>query len=41
MDQKRHHRSTLARRAAVLVLLGADFAQHHRIDDFQMRRVGG
>jgi hypothetical protein len=30
------HDSSLA-----LVLLGARLAQHHRIDDFEMRRVGG
>ena len=30
-----------SRRRAVLVLLGARLAEHHRIDDLQMRRIGG
>ena len=25
----------------MLILLGAHLAEHHRIDDFQMRRIGG
>ena len=30
-----------SRRRAELILLGAHLAEHHRIDDFQMRRIGG
>ena len=39
MHQERHHRNALVRRIAVLVLLGADLAEHDGIDDLQMRRV--
>ena len=41
MDQQRQHHGALFRRRAVLVLLGAHLAEHHRIDDLEMRRVGG
>ena len=41
VDEQRQHRRALARLAAVLVLLGAHLAQHHRIDDLQVRGVGG
>ena len=48
MDQERQHPGTLFERndiaaqlVGVLVLLGARLAEHHRVDDFQMRRVGG
>src|ERR1700730_7135545 len=41
MHQQRQYRDALVRRIAMLVLLGAYLAKHHRIDDFQMRRVGG
>ena len=41
MDQQRHHHGAVVRRRAVLVLLGAHLAEHHRIDDLEMRRVGG
>ena len=41
VDQQRQHRRALARLAAVLVLLGAHLAEHHGIDDLEMRRVGG
>ena len=30
-----------SRRGAVLILLGAHLAEHHRIDDLEMRRIGG
>ena len=40
-DQQRHHHGAVFARRAVLVLLGAHLAEHHRIDDLQMRRVGG
>ena len=39
MDQKRQHRDALP--VATLVLLGARLAEHHRIDDLEMGRVGG
>ena len=39
MHQERQHRNAHVRRIAMLVLLGADLAHHHGIDDFQMRRV--
>ena len=41
VHQQRHHHGALFRRRAVLVLLGAHLAERHRIDDLQMRRVGG
>ncbi|OIQ70238.1 hypothetical protein GALL_481510 [mine drainage metagenome] len=41
VHQERQHRNALVGRIAVLVLLGAHLAEHNRIDDFQMRRVGG
>ena len=41
MDQERHHHGAVVGRGAELVLLGAHLAEHHRIDDFQMRRIGG
>ena len=41
MHQQRQHRNAHVRRIAMLVLLGAHLAEHHRIDDLQMRRVGG
>ena len=41
MHQHRQHRNAHVRRIAVLVLLGAHLAEHHGIDDFEMRRVGG
>jgi hypothetical protein len=40
VDQQRHHHGAVLRRRAMLVLLGAHLAEHHRIDDLQMRRVG-
>ena len=47
MQQQRHHLSPLGQRDDVafedlrhLVLLGAGLAHDHRIDDFEMRRVG-
>ncbi len=48
VDQERQHPGALFERhdvaaplVGMLVLLGARLAEHHRIDDFQMRRVGG
>ena len=41
VHQQRQHRDALVRRIAMLILLGADLAEHHGIDDLQMRRVGG
>ena len=41
VDEQRHHRRAVVGRAAVLVLLGAHLAEHHRIDDLEMRGVGG
>ena len=41
VDQQRHHHGAVFRRGAELILLGAHLAEHHRIDDFQMRRIGG
>ncbi len=35
------HVHQLAARGDVLILLGAGLAQHHRIDDLEVRRVGG
>ncbi len=39
MDQQRQNGGALL--VAALVLLGARLAQHHGIDDLQVRRVGG
>ena len=41
VHQQRQHHCAVVRRCAVLVLLGARLAERHRIDDFQMRRIGG
>jgi hypothetical protein len=41
VDEERHHRHAVVRGAAVLVLLGAHLAQHHGIDDLEMRGVRG
>jgi hypothetical protein len=41
MNEQRHHHGAVFRRGAELILLGAHLAEHHRIDDFQMRRIGG
>ena len=48
VDQKRHDARPLVERhdigvavVGVLVLLGARLAEHHRVDDLEMRRVGG
>ena len=41
VDQQRHHHGAVFRRGAELILLGAHLAEHHRIDDFEMRRIGG
>ena len=41
VNEKRHHHGAVFRRGAELILLGAHFAEHHRIDDFEMRRIGG
>ena len=41
VDEERHDGGAVVRRAAVLVLLGAHLAEHHRIDDLEVRRVGG
>ncbi len=48
VDEQRQHPGALLERHDVgvrpvrpLVLLGARLAEHHRIDDFQMRRIGG
>ena len=40
VDQQRQHRGALDV-IVVLLLLGADLSQHHRIDDFEMRGIGG
>ena len=40
-NQQRHHHGAVFAGRAVLVLLGARLAEHHRIDDLQMRRIGG
>ena len=40
MDQQRQHAGA-GIDVAQLPLLGARLAQHHRIDDFQVRRIGG
>ena len=41
VHQQRQHHGAVFRRRVVLVLLGARLAERHRIDDFQMRRIGG
>ena len=41
VNEQRHHHGAVFRRGAELILLGAHLAEHHRIDDFQMRRIGG
>ena len=41
VDQQRHHHGAIVRRGAELVLLGAHLAEHHRIDDLEMRGIGG
>ena len=41
VNKQRHDRRAFARFAAVLILFGADLAEHDRIDDFEMRWVGG
>ena len=40
-DQERHHHGAVLGRGAALVLLGAHLAEHHRIDDLEMRGIGG
>ncbi len=40
-NQQRHHHGAVFAGRAVLVLLGAHLAEHHRIDDLEMRRVRG
>ncbi len=39
MDEQRQHRCTLARLAAMLILLRAHLAQHDGIDDLEVRGV--
>ena len=41
MDQQRQHGRALVGVSVMLVLLGAHLAEHHRVDDLEMRRVGG
>ena len=41
VHQQRQHHGAFVGRGAVLVLLGAHLAERHRIDDLQMRRIGG
>ncbi len=41
VHQQRHHHGAFIGLGAVLVLLGAHFAERHRIDDLEMRRIGG
>ncbi|MBA7468558.1 hypothetical protein ES707_03809 [subsurface metagenome] len=41
MHQQRHHGDAHVGRIAVLILLGADLAEHHGVDDFEMRGVRG
>ena len=40
-NEQRHHHRAVFPGGAELILLGAHLAQHHRIDDFEMRRIGG
>ena len=41
VHQQRQNGGALVRRIAVLILLGARLAEHHRIDDLEMRRIRG
>ena len=41
MDQERHHRDALVGRAIVLILLRPNLAQHHGVDDLEVRGIGG
>ena len=41
MNEQRHHHGAVFRRGAEMVLLGAYLAEHDRIDDLEMRRIGG
>ena len=41
MDEQRQHGAAFLRVAAILVLLGADLPEHHRIDDLEMRGICG
>ena len=41
VDQERHHADAVLRRTMMLILLGAHLAEHDRVDDFQMRGIGG
>ena len=41
VDEQRQHASTARSVVAALVLLGAHLAENDRIDDLEMRRVGG
>ncbi len=40
-DQERHRVGAVLRRRAELILLGAGLAEHHRVDDLEMRGIGG
>ncbi len=40
-DQQRHDHGAVLAGGAVLILLGTHLAEHDRIDDLQMRRIGG
>ena len=40
-NEQRHDHRAVFPGGAELILLGAHLAQHHRIDDFEMRRIGG
>ena len=41
VDQQRQHGRALARRASVLILLGANLTEHDRVHDLQVRGIGG
>ena len=41
VQQQRQHRIAVLAGLAMLVLLGPDLAEHHRIDDLEMRGIGG
>ncbi len=41
VDQERHHHGAILARGAELILFGAHLAEHDRIDDFEVRRIGG